>query len=410
MPEVQTVASVMSKRLHQKALMRLSEASSAPVMRPHAPAIVDWRPDKWRICIVIPKYWGTKMGGAQYQGKLIYEHLKAMPEVDVHFVGRRIRAESLSDPHIHNVGRGHPIGGSFLADTPRFLATLRTLRPDVIYQRVACTYTGLAALYARRYGARLVWHAAHDSDVKPAPRLGKGLKSIVRRLDDRLIDFGIRHADTIIAQTYHQSTLLEENLGLIPTAVIPNFHPAPVSRIDKDPNSVLIAWVANIKPFKRPELFVRLAREFGERDDVKFVMVGAPPLADPAWPALAAEIAATPNLSYLGALPQESVNDLLHRAHIFVNTSTAEGFANTFIQSWMRGVPVLSLSVDPDGLLSSGKYGLFANEDYDVLRNLMHRLISDTGLRSRLGENAAAYALSSHSVSNMDRLIHLLLP
>ena len=71
---------------------------------------------------------------------------------------------------------------------------------------------------------------------------------------------------------------------------------------------------------------------------------------------------------------------------------------------------MLSLSVDPDGLLSSGQYGLFANGDYDALRRLTHRLISDTELRSRLGANAAAYALSAHSVSNMDRLIRLLLP
>ena len=205
-------------------------------------------------------------------------------------------AESLSDPHIHNIGHGHPIGGSFLADTPRFLATLRALRPDVIYQRVACTYTGLAALYSRRHGARLVWHAAHNSDVEPTPRLGMGLKSIVRRLDDRLINFGIRNADTIIAQTKYQSDLLKENLGLVPTAVIPNFHPAPASQMTKDSSSVLIAWVANIKPFKRPELFVRLAREFAERIDVRFVMVGAPPLADPAWPALAANARDTRSL------------------------------------------------------------------------------------------------------------------
>ena len=368
------------------------------------------RASKWRVCIVIPTHWDTKMGGAQYQGKAIYEHLQATPDVDVHFIGRRIRAESLSDPHIHDVGRGRPIAGSFLADTPRFLATLRALQPNVIYQRVACTYTGLAALYSRYRGARLVWHIAHDSDVEPAPQAGTSLGSIIRSLDDRLIDFGIRHANTIIAQTHYQSVLLKKNFGLIPTAEIPNFHPAPASRKDKDPNQVLIAWVANIKPFKRPELFVRLARDFAGVDNVKFIMVGAPPLADPAWPALAAEITATPNLSYLGALPQEAVNDLLDRAHIFVNTSTAEGFANTFIQAWMRRVPVLSLSVDPDGLLSSGKYGLFANGDYDVLRVMMDRLISDADLRSRLGGDAAEYALSTHSVTNLEQVIRLLLP
>jgi glycosyltransferase involved in cell wall biosynthesis len=350
------------------------------------------------------------MGGAQYQGKAIYEHLSAMPDVDVHFIGRRIRAESLSDTHIHDAGRGRPIAGSFLADTPRFIATLRTLQPNVIYQRVACTYTGLAALYSRYAGARLVWHVAHDSDVEPTTVARKTPSSIIRHLDDRLIEFGIRHANTIIVQTHHQSVLLKKNFGLAPTAVIPNFHPAPTSRRDKDAHPVLIAWVANIKPFKRPELFVRLARDFAGRDNVKFVMVGAPPLADPAWTAMAREITATPNLSYVGALPQEAVNELLDRAHLFVNTSTAEGFANTFIQAWMRRVPVLSLSVDPDGLLSSGKFGLYAGGNYDVLREMTDRLICDADLRHRMGRHAAEYALTTHSVANMGRVIQLLLP
>lgn len=372
--------------------------------------IADRRAGRWRVCIVIPTHWDTKMGGAQYQGKAIYEHLSAMPDVDVHFIGRRIRAETLSDPHIHEVGRGRPIAGSFLADTPKFLATLRTLQPNVIYQRVACTYTGLAALYSRYSGARLVWHVAHDSDVEPTTDAGKNLSSIVRHLDDQLIEFGIRHANTIIVQTHHQSVLLEKNFGLIPTAEIPNFHPAPALRKDKNAFPIIVAWVANIKPFKQPEIFVRLARDFAGRDNVKFVMVGAPPLADSAWPALAQEITATPNLSYVGALPQEAVNDLLDRAHLFVNTSTAEGFANTFIQAWMRRVPVLSLSVDPDGLLSSGKYGLCADGNYDVMRVMTDRLISDSGLRDRMGVHAAEYALSTHSTANMERVIRLLLP
>ena len=53
----------------------------------------------------------------------------------------------------------------------------------------------------------------------------------------------------------------------------------------------------------------------------------------------------------------EDVNKLLERSHLLVNTSKWEGFSNTFIQAWMRSVPVMTLGVNPDGLLDNSYLG-----------------------------------------------------
>jgi glycosyltransferase involved in cell wall biosynthesis len=54
------------------------------------------------------------------------------------------------------------------------------------------------------------------------------------------------------------------------------------------------------------------------------------------------------NLIFHGFVPYHKVNEYFSRASLFVNTSSIEGFPNTFIQAWMHYTPVVGLNVDPD--------------------------------------------------------------
>ena len=52
---------------------------------------------------------------------------------------------------------------------------------------------------------------------------------------------------------------------------------------------------------------------------------------------------------------------------VFVNSST-EGFANAFVRAARAGTPVLSLEVNPDGILQGSDFGACADGDPGTAR------------------------------------------
>jgi glycosyltransferase involved in cell wall biosynthesis len=286
---------------------------------------------------------------------------------------------------------------------------LREIRPDVIYQRIACGYTGITAHYARRHGARLIWHVSSDTDVI-RERLRGGSNALRRYLEKLSIEYGIRHAHHVVVQSDAQARMLERNYARTADAVVANFHPEPQETIDKTgPLSIL--WVANLKPLKQPEVFVRLAERLRELRGVRFVMVGAPPEREArAWyDKLLRRIGAVPNLEFLGQKTHGEVNQLLARAHLLVNTSLHEGFPNTFIQAWMRQVPVVSLNIDPDGVLEREAIGVHAGSE-EALADAVQKLVTDPVRRGDYATRANRHALLHHSMRNVRLLEELMDP
>jgi glycosyltransferase involved in cell wall biosynthesis len=172
------------------------------------------------------------------------------------------------------------------------------------------------------------------------------------------------------------------------------------------PRTVL--WVANLKAAKRPELFVELASHFATCDDTQFLMVGA--LQDPHYRRLVEGNTLPHNFRYLGKQPLEEVDRLLDSAHIFVNTSRldGEGFPNTFVQAWLRNVPVVSLDVDPDGILAQRGIGHHCAGSLTTLIQVVRALLDDGRRLQAVGHAAREYAVEAFGERNLQRLAALL--
>jgi len=360
--------------------------------------------------LIVTGYFPLNPGGAEYQAYLLASQLKKVHDVSFLFrygnQKRKVNREGVTLYQIpRRVWTRRLFGRDHIMDYLVITAVLETIRPDIIYNTGANAYTGIAARYASKNGCRMVWHIASDRDVDL--RWSNSVRaSIFDRVDTKCVEYGIRNADSIIGQTAYQDELLYHNYGRICDLIVGNWLPIPSEPLVKD-EPFKVVWVANVKPLKQPNMFIHLARMLEGRHDVRFIMIGRP-ASGSYQKRLDKAIKRQPNVVYMGERSIDEVNGILAGAHVFVNTSLYEGFPNTFIQAWLRQVPVVSLNVDPDGLLKTEKLGFHSGSLEGLVRDT-ERLIDDSDLRMSMGKRAQEYALRHHSMGpNIAQTISLL--
>jgi glycosyltransferase involved in cell wall biosynthesis len=355
------------------------------------------------------------MGGAQYQGHVLAEEFARRPGVEVIYLARDIPPDAATTfrlPYaVRRIGTWAGIRRrAALFDLGELWQVLSEIRPDVIYQQMRQSYTALCAQYARQAGIPFFFQIASDFDLSRRWVTNGFSANLPFDISEALAGlWGLRHASHVIAQTQRQSRVLRERFGRDAYAVVRNFQPLPERLPSKAAGPVEVFWVANIKEVKRPELFVQLAESFSGRDDLKFTMAGRPSALQRRYRPLMDRIARTPNLEYLGELPIEAVNQRMAQAAIHVNTSSVEGFPNTFIQAWAQGAVVVTIAVDPDeeGMEKLG-IGICAGT-FERLRTSVDELARAPQRRLEMATRAFAFAHANHSLAQGARLADMML-
>jgi glycosyltransferase involved in cell wall biosynthesis len=103
----------------------------------------------------------------------------------------------------------------------------------------------------------------------------------------------------------------------------------------------------------------------------------------------------------LGHIPYEAIGALFARSRVFLNTSSVEGFPNTFLQAWIRGVPVVTF-FDPDRLVRQQRLGIAVDSLADMSAALA-RLLHDDSEREALGARARRFAQAQFSPAHVAR-------
>lgn len=352
-----------------------------------------------RVCFVSQAAYGlfdpqcaAPFGGAELQMYLLAKELSKTADFDVHFLVQdygQPKRQRFDDITVWRYSR--PLRTASWAAPIRWAVsavstytTLNAIGADVVIESPAGFPTAIAAAWRGASKRRtFVYWVASDADLEG------GISGF--SLERNLALWGMLRADVLIAQNqYQRSGLLErfKKTALLLRNAFP-IPPAPPSEKD---GSVL--WVASSQDIKRPDVFLDLAEA---RPDVRFVMVM--PMSNAAvFDRVSVRAQQMSNVDFSPGLPLEAVQVLFDRASAFVNTSSVEGFPNTFVQAAIAATPVLSLAVDPDGVLEGAGFGRLAHGDTGVLGRLLDEVLADSELRSAMGNAGFRYAEREHDI------------
>jgi len=261
----------------------------------------------------------------------------------------------------------------------RFFSALLSTGAHLYFSKLASDEAVLTFLAARLRSKPFCFRVEHDWECDPATMQANLFRGNTRRT--RAFAACLRRADLVICQTEKQRRLLRENYGQ-DAVIINNAHPIPPLPAK---HRGMALWAARAHPMKRPQLFAALAREL---PDLSFCLVMPPDTEQPAlYDLVKNEAEKIPNLGFVRGLLPKDLADVYGNAWVFVLTSEAEGFSNTVIESWKAGTPVVSFSLNFDGLftnLQPGNVssvapapGFCTDGDMAIMKQIVERLCTD---------------------------------
>lgn len=347
-------------------------------------------------------------GGSQVQLFLLANELSKNSQFEISFLTddqKKDGIEKYDYIEIHKLSRSGPIINGLLGSmmylfeklsgfnhTNSFLLFLKIFKKidsDIYIQRAAGAETGIIAIISKIFGRKFIYMIAHKDDVSGEFIKKNGFKG-------KLFNLGLKLADKIICQNKEQLDLLPKNLKN-KSIIIKSAYEIEQLRFEGSKEEIL--WVGRSETWKRPELFLELAKKIPQE---KFTMILTPADANKKlFEDIKEESRNILNLNFIPGVPFKDVNGFFKKAKIFINTSTVEGFPNTFVQAAKNGTPIISLSVNPDDIITKYDIGYFAKNDTDKLVSLVKNLSSDKKTITSLSKNAVRYSKENHDIKKI---------
>jgi glycosyltransferase involved in cell wall biosynthesis len=274
-----------------------------------------------------------------------------------------------------NAGRFHT--GGFI-DTitalPKIAALLAEYRPEFVCVLGWTAWLYILCLLRPFFGYKMVFICGLDTEIDGSFAKTHGWKG-------KLFEKGVKLSDFRFAMSEYQRGLFRKaglSCGMYRNLILPR----RASRMA--PKDIDLLWVGRCQHIKRPHLFLDLADQLPA---ARCTMVC--PKEDMAlWESVSERARGIPSLTFLERVPYHEIQETYDRARFLVSTSEAEGFPNVMIHAAQGAAGILSLDLDPDGLIEFFGAGFCAEGDFERLVHRTGELMTDQVLSLQMGEGA----------------------
>lgn len=281
-------------------------------------------------------------------------------------------------------------GKNSLSGACKIWKALKKANAEIYVIKTASSGVPLLAKFCSFYKRKFIYRTAHQDEcdgtyMKQHPLLG------------RMFVKALRRADIVFAQNTSDAEKLKSLYG-IDSSVIANGHYLPDLTEQFKRDSIL--WVGRSADFKQPQLFLELPGKFPNE---KFIMICPQAVGDTEYESLKSRADAIDNLQLIQRVPFGEIDSYFKRAKVFVNTSRAEGFANTFIQACKWGGAIASLNVNPDDFLTRYSCGVVCGGSMEHLVEGLAKLL-DKDRYIEIGQNGRKYVEDNHDITKIIEL------
>lgn len=263
----------------------------------------------------------------------------------------------------------------------------RKIDADVYVVSASDGSIGIFSFLCKLYGKKHLFRTAHQMDVDQSFIKENGVSG-------KFYKYGLENAAKVITQSKDHQILLKKNHGINATIVRNSFR----IRDRKKNKKKYILWVARFTKWKRPELFIKLCKEFPKE---QFVMI-CPPNVDSGkeYSRFIKKAKKIKNLRFIESIAFNGIQKYFDNAKIFVNTSESEGFPNTFIQAGIGKTPIISLNVNPDNFLSKCACGYYCKNNINELSKNLKSLLNNKNRYKTMQKNIFEYTKRNYDLTH----------
>jgi glycosyltransferase involved in cell wall biosynthesis len=323
--------------------------------------------------LVLEKSTARTSGGAELQVALLARELAVRGHDVVIAGGDEGQADRVTIDRVmtRTAGRFHTGRMiEMILAIPQVIKVIREERPEWV---IIMGWTAwMFILWALRpfLGYRLDFTCSLDSEINGEYRREHPLFG-------GLFEFAVRRCDARHAITVDQAEVFRRR-GMEAVFYRYLLVPRPFPRTAE--KTVDLLWVSRCQEIKRPHLFLDLAEALPQ---VRCRMI-CPAEDKRLWNSVVKRASGIPNLEFIEKVPYHEIQRRYDETRVFVNTSTFEGFPNSFIQSGLGRAALLSMRVDPDGMIGVFGSGVQSGDSVESLITAGRSMLEDAAKLERM--------------------------